>query len=306
MDEVSILSAQVEALRRKIDYFNASNMYVQNIICDYCGGEHAYSDCLVDNWFYPSSEQTNFVNDFYRPPNIPYFNTYYSETYYPEWSNQSTSPEFQTQEKENDFEELIKEFITSNEQRWQDQEIANKNIEASLRNLEIQFGFLTNMLLEESNVSNCGTEFEEVENKEKEELIEETPIFTNQKLAPKVIFKIPIAINAPLPFIHRFIKKEENKKEVLETFKKEEISKPLLDANKQVPRYDFLQEFCTINEKLKGNESVSRGNNWFAIPQREFLLEPKDTFEVKRYHNNFHSFFSIDTSNSLGQKFFKF
>ena len=48
------------------------------------------------------------------------------------------------------------------------------------------------MLLEESNVSNCGTEFEEVENKEKEELIEETPIFTNQKLAPKVIFKIPI------------------------------------------------------------------------------------------------------------------
>ena len=49
VDEVSILSAQVEALRRKIDYFNASNMYVQNIICDYCGGEHAYSECSVDN-----------------------------------------------------------------------------------------------------------------------------------------------------------------------------------------------------------------------------------------------------------------
>ena len=107
---------------------------------------------------------------------------------------------------------MIKEFITSNEQRWQDQEIANKNIEASLRNLEIQLGHLKNMLLEESNVFNCGTEFEEVENKEKEKLIEETPIFTNQKLAPKVIFKIPIAINASLPFIHRFIKKEENKK----------------------------------------------------------------------------------------------
>ena len=59
VDEVSILSAQVEALRRKIDYFNASNMYVQNIICDYCGGEHAYSDCPIDNWFYTSSKQTN-------------------------------------------------------------------------------------------------------------------------------------------------------------------------------------------------------------------------------------------------------
>ena len=46
---------------------------------------------------------------------------------------------FQPLEKENYFEELIKKFITSNEQRWQDQEIANKNIEASLRNLEIQW-----------------------------------------------------------------------------------------------------------------------------------------------------------------------
>ena len=137
VDEFSILSVQVEALRRKIDNFNASDMYVQNIIGDYCGREHAYSDCLVDNWFYPSSEQTNFVSDFYRPPNIPYFNTYYSETYYLEWSNQPTSPEFQPQEKENDFEELIKEFITSNEQRWEDQEIVNKNIEVFLRNLEI-------------------------------------------------------------------------------------------------------------------------------------------------------------------------
>ena len=92
----------------------------------------------------------------------------------------------------------------------------------------------------------------------------------------------------------------------MKTFEKEEISKPLLDTNKQVPMYDFLQKFYTINGELKGNESVSRGNNWFAIPQREFLLEPKDIFEVKRYHNNFLSYFSINTSNFLGQKFFSF
>ena len=98
------------------------------------------------------------------------------------------------------------------------------------------------------------------------------------------------------------IKKEENKKEVLETFEKEEISNHLLDANKHVPRYNFLQEFCTINGELKDNESVSKGDNWFSISQREFLLEPNDTFEVKRYHSDFHSYFSIDTSNSLDQK----
>ena len=113
---------------------------------------------------------TNFIGDFYRSPNNLYFNTYYLETYYVEWWNQPDSPEFQPQEKENDLEELIKGFIISNEQRWQDQEIANKNIEASLRKLEIQLGHLTKMLLEESNVTNCGTEFE------KDDLIEETPI----------------------------------------------------------------------------------------------------------------------------------
>ena len=47
-------------------------MYIQNIICDYCGGEHAYSDCPANNWFYQSFEQTNFVDDFYRHPNNPY------------------------------------------------------------------------------------------------------------------------------------------------------------------------------------------------------------------------------------------
>ena len=59
-------------------------------------------------------------------------------------------------------------------------------------------GHLTNKLLEESNVSNCGTEFEEVENKEKEDLVEETSIVTKEKLAPKIMFKILIATNAPL------------------------------------------------------------------------------------------------------------
>ena len=78
------------------------------------------------------------------------------------------------------------------------------------------------MLLEDSHVSNCDTKIEEMENKEKDDLVEETPTVTKEKLAPKVIFKIPIAVNAPLPFIHMFIKKKEkNKKEVLKTFKKE-------------------------------------------------------------------------------------
>ena len=106
--------------------------------------------------------------------------------------------------------------------------------------MEIQLGHLTNMLLEESHVSNYGKELEEVENKEKDDLVEESPIATKEKLASKVIFKISIGTNVLLPFICRFIKKEENKKEILKTFEKEEINKPFMDAIKQVPRYDFF------------------------------------------------------------------
>ena len=76
-------------------------------------------------------------------------------------------------------------------------------------------GQIANQLLKESNVSNCGTNIEETVNKEKEDFVEETPIVTKEKLAPKIIFKIPIATNALFPFIHRFIRNEENKKEIL-------------------------------------------------------------------------------------------
>ena len=143
------------------------------------------------------------------------------------------------------------------------------------------------MLLEESHVSNCDKELEEREKKEKDDLVEESPIATKEKLASKVKFKIPIATNVPLPFICRFIKKEKNKREILETFEKEEINKPFMDAIKQVPRYDFFQD----------NESVSMRDSWLAMPQNEFLLETK---EVKRYHSDFYSYFSIDTSNFWG------
>ena len=98
----------------------------------------------------------------------------------------------------------MKSFINSNETRL-------KNQEVTLKNMEIQLGHLTNMLLEESHVSNCGKELEKVENKEKD-LVEVSPIATKEKLVSKVTFKIPIATNIPLPFICRFIKKEKNKK----------------------------------------------------------------------------------------------
>ncbi|KAL0439322.1 UNVERIFIED_CONTAM: hypothetical protein Slati_2415200 [Sesamum latifolium] len=65
------------------------------------------------------------------------------------------------------------------------------------------------------------------------------------------------------------IKKEEEEKEIFETFRKVEVNIPLLDAIKQIPRYaKFLKELCTNKGKLKENEWVSMGENVSAILQK--------------------------------------
>ena len=94
---------------------------------------------------------------------------------------------------------------------------------------------------------------------------------------------------------------------MLDTFRKVEINKPIFDAIKQVPKYDFFKELFINKRELQGDAFVSIGKSCLAMPQREFpqnLKNPKSltricTFEVKRYHSNFNYYFSIDTSKSL-------
>ncbi|KAF1864815.1 hypothetical protein Lal_00031774 [Lupinus albus] len=73
----------------------------------------------------------------------------------------------------------------------------------------------------------------------------------------------------PLPFPPNIIpikKMEEVGKEILETFRKVEVNIPLLDAIKQIPRYEkFLKELCSHKRKLKGNERISMGRNVSAL-----------------------------------------
>ena len=89
----------------------------------------------------------------------------------------------------------------------------------------------------------------------------------------------------PLPFPSRLSKskKEEQEKEILETFRKVEINIPLLDAIKQVPRYaKFLKELCTSKKKLRGDEKISVGENVSAVIQRKLPPKCKDpgTFTI--------------------------
>ncbi|KAK4390452.1 hypothetical protein Sango_2108500 [Sesamum angolense] len=95
---------------------------------------------------------------------------------------------------------------------------------------------------------------------------------------PKVLVTRP-------PFPKRFAKskKDEEAKEILETFRKVEVNIHLLDVIKQIPHYSrFLKELCTSKGKLKGNERVSMGENVSAILQRKLPPKCKDpgTFTI--------------------------
>ncbi|CAN6586453.1 unnamed protein product [Malus baccata var. baccata] len=124
-------------------------------------------------------------------------------------------------------------------------------------------------------------------------------------------------------------KKEENEKDILETFRKVQVNIPLLDAIKQVPKYaNFLKELCTTRRLISNKEVVHVSENVSAVLQRK--LPPKckdpartkiDVFkgtltmefdgdiidfnisEVIRYPIDDHSCFSIDVFDSLAQEY---
>ena len=73
---------------------------------------------------------------------------------------------------------------------------------------------------------------------------------------PKKMLRTEVQLVIPtLPFPSRFFrsKKEENEKEILDTFHKVQVNIPLLGTIKQVPKYaKFLKELCINKHELKG------------------------------------------------------
>ncbi|KAF5462781.1 hypothetical protein F2P56_018762 [Juglans regia] len=74
-------------------------------------------------------------------------------------------------------------------------------------------------------------------------------------------------------------RKDEQNKDLYETFRRCEVNIPLLDAIKHVPCYaKFLKELCTTKrrQKLKGCEKVRVGENVSAVIQRKLHAKCKD------------------------------
>ncbi|CAN6712798.1 unnamed protein product [Malus baccata var. baccata] len=97
------------------------------------------------------------------------------------------------------------------------------------------------------------------------------------KVSPNSNFSSSIPLNAPFPSRFRQTKKEENKKDILETFRKVQVNIPLLDAIKQVPKYaKFFKELCTTRRRISNKEVVQVSENVSAVLQRKLPPKCKD------------------------------
>ncbi|KAM1647941.1 hypothetical protein COP1_009288 [Malus domestica] len=101
--------------------------------------------------------------------------------------------------------------------------------------------------------------------------------YNSAKVSSIPISPSSLPLNVPFPGRLKQSKKEENEKDILETFRKVQVNIPLLDAIKQVPRYaKFLKELCTTRRRISNKEVVQVSENVSAVLQRKLLPKCKD------------------------------
>ncbi|XP_019149873.1 PREDICTED: uncharacterized protein LOC109146677 [Ipomoea nil] len=220
---------------------------------------------------YNSCEDVNAVGGFPGQPQRNY--DPYSNTYNPGWRDHpnfsyKARPQFQQfqpipqQSSSNlgtSLEDIVKSLATNTQQFQQE-------TRTSIQHLE-------------SQVSQLASTVSRLESQGK--LPSQTIVNPKQNAQndPNLIGELPKSLVIPQPFPSRLAKskKNEEEKEILETFRKVEVNIHLLDAIKQIPRYaKFLKELCTNKRKLKGNEMVSMGENVSAILQKKLPPKCKD------------------------------
>ena len=98
----------------------------------------------------------------------------------------------------------------------------------------------------------------------------------SQDAQPTIAKPLPIVIPPPFPSRFAKSKKEEQEKDILETFRKVEVNIHLLDAIKQISQYaKFLKELCTSKRKLKGDERVHMRRMFQQFSKRNYLLSAR-------------------------------
>ncbi|XP_052297088.1 uncharacterized protein LOC127902279, partial [Citrus sinensis] len=193
------------------------------------------------------------------------------------------------------LEEIVKSLATNTQQFQQATTASIQNLENQMSQLATTVSRLESQVLgrlpsqsevnPKENVSavilRSGTELQEPSKKvtkhvedelEKNELMPQS-----QDAEPTRAKPLPIVIPPPFPSRFAKSKKEEQDKDILETFRKVEVNIPLLDAIKKIPRYaKVLKELCTSKRKLRGDEKVHMGENVSAVLQKKLPPKCKD------------------------------
>ena len=158
IDTLSSMSAQLELLSKKMDNLHSPSQHPKEASYDSVGRDQ---DMELQNSL---SKQVNYMGNYqgdqrpaYQKPQLNSQDDPYAPTYNPGWRNHpnfsyrnqnppSNGLQVQPQEKKSELEDLLKNYINSNEARLKSNEVA-------LKNLENQVGQLASLLSERSHGS---------------------------------------------------------------------------------------------------------------------------------------------------------
>ncbi|PIN09707.1 hypothetical protein CDL12_17709 [Handroanthus impetiginosus] len=258
-----------------------------------------------------SYEHANAVGGFPGPPQRKY--DPYSNTYNPGWkdhpnlsygarppnfqnfqSRPSALPPHSSSESGMPLEEIVKSLAINTQQFQQETRESIQNLERQVSQLATLVNRLESqgklpsqtVVKPKQNVSAItlrnGKELKEpiktaTRNPLEKEAEREVIVPSSQPQKPDGEKPSLIVVHPPFPERFAKSKKEEEDKEILETFRKVEVNILLLYAIKRIPRYaKFLKELYTNKKKLKGNERINVGENISAVLQRKLPPKCKD------------------------------
>ncbi|XP_073123449.1 uncharacterized protein [Henckelia pumila] len=254
VDAITAMSAQLEALTKKIDGLSMGNyaMRIQEVFCDKCGGEHFTQDFQDDNPFYvPHGMPVKQVGSQNHPRNNPYSNSYNSVwRQHPKFSwggqNNQYRPQGnqnygkQPQEEKSSLEQMMRKFMSSTETRMHNQD-------SSIKNLENQIGQLEKaMSNRELGTLPRGTE------KNPKEQVKAVELRSGKKLKAKVT--------------------EQNENQ------EEGDQEASTDSLLQMPSYaNFLKEILSNKRKIEAHAMVKLTENCSALVQNKIPPRLKDS-----------------------------
>ncbi|GKV13738.1 hypothetical protein SLEP1_g24722 [Rubroshorea leprosula] len=273
VDAFTSLSTQISILNKNLDNLGASTMSISsNSCCELCGQlGHASVECQVGNLVQSFNEQANFVSSGVRVP--------------PGFQQQNQ------QEKKPNLEELVHKFVSNTEARFQNQDVAIRNIETQLGQIANMVSGIVQRGLPSNSEKNSreqlkaitlrsGKELNEVGQSDgKEEGVEAGE--SKQEEEPKRLFHDSNVkpYKPKIPFPQRFLQANLDKQfsKFLEVFKKLHINIPLINAISQMPSYaKFLKEILANKRKLEEFEMVKLNEECSVILQNKLPPKLKD------------------------------